>query len=199
MTLPRRDAQYHTYGDYLIWSRTSGDELIDGTAYVKEPPSPSLPHQMIAGELYRQACNALKGTPWKVFIAPLDVRLPKSTERDEEVDTVVQPDVFITGDRQKLDYRGMRGAPDWLAEVLSPSTAGYDRTVKIAAYERAGVSGVWLINPGDRTVAIYRLEEGHYGRPTIQQLSGKTHLAAVPGVIINWDSIVTKILDDPGQ
>src|SRR5882672_7984786 len=141
MTLPRRDAQYHTYGDYLIWSRTSGDELIDGTAYVKEPPSPSLPHQMIAGELYRQACNALKGTPWKVFIAPLDVRLPKSTERDEEVDTVVQPDVFITGDRQKLDYRGMRGAPDWLAEVLSPSTAGYDRTVKIAAYERAGVSG----------------------------------------------------------
>jgi Uma2 family endonuclease len=193
MTLPKRDAQHHTYGDYLIWSRTSGDELIDGTAYVKEPPSPSLSHQVIAFELCRQIGNALEGTPWQVFMAPLDVRLPKSAERDEDVDTVVQPDVFITGDRQKLDYRGMRGAPDWLAEVLSPSTARYDRTVKIAAYEWAGVSEVWLINPGDRTVAIYRLEKDHYGRPTILQLNGKTHLAAVPGVIINWDSIVTKI------
>ena len=193
MTLPRRDAQYHTYGDYLIWSRTSGDELIDGTAYVKEPPSPTLPHQMIAGEIYRQACNALEGTIWRVFVAPLDVRLPKSGERDEDVDTVVQPDVFITCDHQKLDYRGMRGAPDWLAEVLSPSTARYDRTVKIAAYERAGVSEVWLINPSDRTVTIYRLEEGHYGRPTVLQLNGKTQLVAVPAVSINWDSIITKI------
>ena len=193
MTLPRRDAQYHTYGDYLIWSRTSGDELIDGTAYVKEPPSPTLPHQVIAGELYRQARNALEGTIWRVLVAPLDVRLPKSDERDEDVDTVVQPDVFITGDHQKLDYRGMRGAPDWLAEVLSPGTARYDRTLKIAAYERAGVSEVWLISPGDRTVTIYRLEKGHYGRPTVLQLNGKTQLAAVPGVTINWDSIITEI------
>jgi Uma2 family endonuclease len=193
MTLPRRDAQYHTYGDYLIWSRTSGDELIDGTAYVKEPPAPSMSHQAIAGELYRQVANALKGTPWRVFVAPVDVRLPKSTERDEEVDTVVQPDVFITRGLKKIDPRGLRGAPDWLAEVLSPSTARYDQTVKIAAYERSGVPEVWLINPADRTVAIYRLEEGHYGRPTILRLTGKTRLTAVPGVIINWDLIVTEI------
>jgi Uma2 family endonuclease len=193
MTLPRRDAQYHTYGDYLIWSRTSGDELIDGTAYVKEPPAPSMSHQAIAGELYRQVANALKGTSWRVFVAPVDVRLPKSTERDEEVDTVVQPDVLITRGLKKIDPRGLRGAPDWLAEVLSPSTARYDQTVKIAAYERASVPEVWLINPADRTVAIYRLEEGHYGRPTILQLTGKTRLTAVPGVIINWDWIVTEI------
>jgi len=193
MTLPRRDTHYHTYGDYLIWSRTSGDELIDGTAYVKEPPSPSLSHQVIAVELCRQIGNALEGTPWQVFMAPLDVRLPKSTERDEEVDTVVQPDVFITGNRQKLDYRGMRGAPVWFAEGLPPRTARYDQTVKIAAYERAGVPEVWLINPAARTVAIYRLEEGHYGRPTILRLNGKTRLIAVPGVIINWDWIVTEI------
>src|SRR5882757_8679577 len=70
MTLPRRDAQYHTYGDYLIWSRTSGDELIDGTAYVKEPPSPSWAHQAIAVELARQIADALEETPWRVFVAP---------------------------------------------------------------------------------------------------------------------------------
>ena len=54
MTLPTRDSKYHTYGDYLIWSREHGDEVIDGVAYIKEPPSPTASHQLIAGELYRQ-------------------------------------------------------------------------------------------------------------------------------------------------
>jgi Uma2 family endonuclease len=193
MTLPKRDSDYHTYGDYLIWSRSSGDELIDGAAYVKEPPAPSLSHQVIAAEMYHQIRTALEGTAWRVLIAPLDVRLPKSSERDEDVDTVVQPDVLITRGLQKLDSRGMRGAPDWLAEVLSPGTSRYDRTVKIPVYERAGVREVWLINFGDRTVAIYRLSKGRYGPPTVLELKGQTRLTAVPEVVIRWDRIVASI------
>ena len=195
MTLPKRDSQRHTFGDYLIWSRTSGDELIDGTAYVKEPPSPSWSHQAVAGALYRQIDEALDGTRWRVFIAPLDVRLPKSTERDEDVDTVVQPDVFITKGARKLDSRGVRGAPHWLAEVLSPGTARYDQKLKIPVYERAGVREVWLINFNNRTVAIHRLLKGRYGRPTILELKGKTQLAAVPGVTVRWAAIVAKLRD----
>ncbi len=198
MTLPRRDASYHMYGDYLVWSRNSGDELIDGTAYVKEPPAPSMLHQTIVLELGRQIGNALEGTSWRAFVAPFDVRLPKSTEGDWQVDTVVQPDVLITRDHQKLDSRGMRGAPDWLAEVLSPRTAGYDRTVKIPAYERAGVAEVWLINPSDRSVAIYRLEGGGYGRSALLELKGRTRLAAVPGVIINWKPVITRLVEAEG-
>ena len=193
MTLPRRDAQYHTYGDYLIWSRNSGDELIDGTAYVKEPPSPTWSHQAIAFELARQIADALEGSPWRVFVAPLDVRLPKSTERDDQIDTVVQPDVFITRGLERLDSRGMRGAPEWLAEIFSPSTRGYDRTVKIPVYERAGVPEVWLIDPAHRTVAIYRRENSPYGRPTVLDLTGHTQLAAVPQVVINWERVIAKI------
>src|SRR6266576_204522 len=70
MALLRRDTKYHTYSDYLIWSRTSGDELINGAAFVKEPPAPSLSHQVIVMELGRQLQNALEGTSWQVFIAP---------------------------------------------------------------------------------------------------------------------------------
>ena len=195
MTLPKRDAQYHTFGDYLIWSRNSGDELIDGTAYVKEPPSPTWSHQAITLELAHQITGALEGSPWCVFVAPLDVRLPKSTERDDQIDTVVQPDVFTTRGLQKLDSRGMRGAPEWLAEVLSPSTGRYDRTVKIPVYERAGVPEVCLIDPRDRTVAIYRRENSRYGRPTLLDLNGHTQLAAVPHVVINWERVIAKILD----
>ena len=110
MPVLKRDTDYHTYADYLIWSRTYGDELIDGTAYVREPPSPSCLHQEIVGELYFQAATALQGKPCRVFIAPFDVRLPKSTEVDDQVDTVVQPDVLIVSDLKKLDARGVRGA-----------------------------------------------------------------------------------------
>jgi Uma2 family endonuclease len=194
MTVLKRDAHYHTYSDYLTWSRDYGDELIDGTAYVREPPCPTRSHQEIVGELIRQVGNALSGKPCRVYVAPFDVRLPKSDEEDDQVDTVVQPDVLIVSDLKKVDERGVRGAPDWLAEVLSPSTASHDRTVKLAAYERAGVREVWLIHPIVLTLTIYRLEAGHYGRPEILELKGQTQITAVPGVIIDWDPVLALIL-----
>ena len=193
MTVLKRDTHYHTYADYLTWSRTYGDELINGTAYVREPPSPSQWHQEIVGELYRQAANALEGKSCRVYVAPFDVRLPKSTEEDDQVDTVVQPDVLIVSDAKKVDARGVRGAPDWLAEVLSPSTARYDRTVKLSAYERAGVREVWLIDPVDRTLTIYQLEAGYFGPQTVVELTGQTQLTAVPGVTIDWARVLAKM------
>jgi len=193
MTVLKRDTHYHTYRDYLTWSRDYGDELINGTAYVREPPSPSWWHQGVVVELCRQVANALEGKPCRVCVAPLDVRLPKSTEEDDQVDTVVQPDVFIVSDLNKLDARGVRGAPDWVVEVLSPSTARHDQTVKLAAYERAGVREVWLIDPVARTLTIYQLEAGSYGRATTLELKGRTQLTAVPGVTIDWARVLAKV------
>jgi Uma2 family endonuclease len=193
MTLLKRDTRHYTYGDYLTWSDSPERELIGGTVYVREPPAPILSHQSIVLELGRQAADALDQTPCRVFVAPADVLLPKSTEADDQIDTVVQPDVFIVSDLQKLDARRLRGAPDWIAEVLSPNTARYDRTVKLRAYERAGVREVWLVNPSDRTVAIYRSVKGRYGRAILQELKGKTQLTAVSGVTIDWDRVLAKV------
>jgi Uma2 family endonuclease len=193
MTVLKRDTQHHTYADYLKWSREYGDELIDGAAYVREPPSPARLHQEIVVELSHQLISALEGKPCRVYVAPLDIRLPKSTEEDDQVDTVVQPDVFIVSELQKLDARGMRGAPDWLAEVLSPSTLRHDKIVKIPAYERAGVREVWLVNPMDRTLSVYRLEGGRYGRPAILELKGQTQLNAFPGVSIDWNRVLARL------
>jgi Uma2 family endonuclease len=193
MAVLRRDRRYHTYGDYLIWSGTHGDELIDGTAYVRESPSPSRSHQEVVLELGRQIATALKGKPCRVYVAPFDVRLPKASEPDDQIDTVVQPDVLIVCDLQKLDERGVRGAPDWIAEVLSPWTARHDRKVKLPVYERAGVGEVWLIDPIERTLLIHRLQAGRYRRATLRELIGKTPIAAVPGVTIDWDSVLDEI------
>ena len=193
MTVRRRDTQHHTYGDYLTWPEDQRYELIDGIAYLMAPPAPSRSHQEIVGQLYRQAANSLDGKPCHAYVAPFDVRLPKTDETDDQVDTVVQPDVFIVCDRHKVDERGVRGAPDWLAEVLSPATASHDQIVKIPTYERAGVPEVWLIHPTDRILSIYRLAAARYTRPSILKLKGETSISAVPGVTIDWDRLLASL------
>jgi len=193
MTLPRRDIQYHTYGEYLTWPDDRRDELIDGVAYIKEPPAPTRTHQKLLGALHGQLYVALEGKPYDLYMAPFDVRLPKADEADKDIDTVVQPDRLIVRDLHKLDERGMRGAPDWLAEILSPSTARYDRVLKLAAYERAGVREVWLVNPINRTVTLHELQDGRYGPPVLQSLKGKTSLTAIPDLHIDWDRALSRL------
>ncbi len=141
MSLPQRDEQHHTYGEYLQWPDDRRYELIDGVAYAMTP-APTRRHQEVLLEIARQVANALLHHACKAFIAPFDVRLPKGDEADEQVDTVVQPDLSVVCDPDKLDERGCRGAPDWVVEVLSPATASHDHKLKRAVYERAGVPGL---------------------------------------------------------
>ncbi|MDN5872367.1 MAG: Uma2 family endonuclease [Nitrococcus sp.] len=192
MGLPLRDHNYHTYGDYLTWTEGDRYELIDGTAYLMVP-APSLDHQEIAGEIFRQAANALREGPCRPFIAPVDVRLPKGNEADERIETVLQPDVLVVCDSAKLDRRGVRGAPDWVVEVLSPATAGHDQIHKLRVYELHGVAEYWLIHPNDRVLTIYRLVDGKYAKPEVQALAGETRVGVLPGLSIAWDELTTRL------
>ncbi|MDT0499095.1 Uma2 family endonuclease [Algiphilus sp. W345] len=106
MGLPRRDARYHTYADYLTWPEDLRYELIDGAAYLMAP-APAPDHQDVVGELFRQAANALEGKPCRPYLAPFDVRLPKGDEADERIDTVLQPDLLAICDRARIDRRGL--------------------------------------------------------------------------------------------
>lgn len=192
MGLARRDHDYHTYADYLAWPEDVRYELIDGVAYLMAP-APTLDHQDIAGEIYFQLRRALEGKPCRAFIAPVDVRLPKADEADERIDTVVQPDVLVVCDEAKLDRRGVRGAPDFVAEVLSPATASHDQLLKRQVYERAGVLEYWLVHPADRILTVYRLVDGQFGKPDVYELSGHTPVGVLPGVAIAWDDLVRRL------
>jgi Uma2 family endonuclease len=192
MALALRDNAYHTYADYLAWPEDVRYELIDGMAYLMTPAL-ALDHQDIAGEIYFQLRRSLEGRSCRAFIAPVDVRLPTGEELDEQIDTVVQPDVLVVCDAGKLDRRGVRGAPDFVVEVLSPATATHDYLVKRHAYERAGVREYWLVHPADRMLTSYRLVDGRYGEPVMQELAGTTPVSVLPGVVIAWDHLVSRL------
>jgi Uma2 family endonuclease len=185
MALALRDHQRHTYGEYCRWPEDVRYELIDGQAYAMSP-GPNRRHQELVGEVFRQIGNALEGSVCRVYVAPFDVRLPRGDEADDAIDTVVQPDISVICDRAKLDDRGCRGAPDWVIEVLSPSSASHDQILKRALYERHGVREYWLIHPVDQIVTVYRLVDGSYGKPDIHELKDTLACGILPAVVIDW-------------
>ena len=195
MGLPVRDFGRHTYAEYCRWPSDRRHELIDGVAYLL-PPSPSVRHQTAAFEIATQIRIALQARACRVFVAPTDVLLPAPGESDDDCTTVVQPDVLIVCDRAKIREKHIRGAPDLVVEVLSPSTAGHDQILKRATYERAGVQEYWLVHPTDRVLTIYRLDAGKYGAPDIRELKGETAVGAVPEVVLQWDPIVAMLGTD---
>ncbi|HCM26533.1 MAG TPA: Uma2 family endonuclease [Treponema sp.] len=148
-----------TYRDYLTWPDDERWELIDGVAY-EMSPSPSWKHQGLLLELGHQLKNHLEGKPCRVFIAPLDVLLfapdQGSDAKDEDIDTVVQPDALVICDKGKLGKREIRGAPDIAVEILSPYSWARDTRIKLAAYEKRGVKEYWIVDPGNRVVNIFK-------------------------------------------
>lgn len=177
--------QRYTYADYLTWPDDFRCELIDGKVYLMSP-APTLGHQDIAGEIFVQLKQQLKGKPCRAFIAPLDVRLPKIGRKRDDEDTVVQPDVLVVCDASKLDERGVRGAPDWVIEVLSPRTASKDHIQKRRCYEHAGVREYWLVHPRDHVLTRYVLQDGQFSALEILEMQGKTASVILPEVEIDW-------------
>ncbi len=155
----------YTYADYLTWHVQERLELIEGRLF-KMSPAPLRYHQELSGALHREFSSYLKGKSCKVFHAPFDVRLPKTPEaeqNDEQVYTVVQPDITAVCDRLKLDRRGCAGAPDLIIEILSPSTAAKDVKDKFALYEETGVREYWIVIPSIAVLQIFKLDaQGKY-------------------------------------
>ena len=151
----------YSYADYLTWQVRERLELIKGRLFTMSP-APMRYHQELSGALHREFSAYLKHKACKVFHAPFDVRLPKSPgdQRDDQIYTVVQPDIVVVCDRSKLDRKGCIGAPDLIIEILSPSTAAKDVKDKFALYEEAGVQEYWLVYPGEAILEVFRLADG---------------------------------------
>ena len=160
MPLPQENRL--TFADVLAWPEDERAELIAGVPVNMAPPSRA--HQKIVVELARQLANYLEGKRCEVYAAPFAVRLfERAGDRPEDVDTMVEPDLAVVCDPEKLDERGCKGAPDLIVEVLSPSTQRHDRLTKYNLYERAGVREYWIVSPEERTVQVSVLQaDGRY-------------------------------------
>ena len=151
---------HYTFADCLTWGENERIEIIDGEAVMMAPPSRT--HQEVSGELFRQLANFLEGKKCKVYPAPFAVRLfEKDGDTPEDVDTMVEPDISVVCDHDKLDKHGCKGAPDLVVEVLSPSTQRHDRLVKLDLYQRAGVREYWIVDPDSSTVQVFMLKNGY--------------------------------------
>ena len=145
-----------TYEDYRHTPEDQRFELLDGELIVV--PVPNLGHQRIGTRLGALLhAFVQQGGLGEVFHAPCDVVLSKTD--------VVQPDLlFVSVERAHLLLGGdnVLGAPDLVVEILSPATAGRDRTLKRALYARRGVKEYWLVDPEARTVTVLGLGAGDF-------------------------------------
>lgn len=158
MALPAEKSRY-SFADFLAWDEYERAEIIGGEIYLMGTPSSR--HQEISFEIGRQLGNYLEGKRCRVYPAPYGVRLFEQDGDDPEaVDTVVEPDISVICDRDKIDKTGCKGAPDMVVEILSPSTQRHDRLVKLGLYQRAGVREYWIVSPEEQTVQVMLLDSG---------------------------------------
>ncbi|MCL2245043.1 MAG: Uma2 family endonuclease [Treponema sp.] len=153
--LPKEEP-YYTYADYKEWELDEGErfELLNGEAYAMSAPNTK--HQAILMELSSQFHLFFRGKPCKVFPAPFDVRLfYKANESD---DTVVQPDIVVICDKEKLGPEGCRGAPDLVIEILSPLNTAIEMQQKLELYREAGVKEYWVVDPENNALTVYLLQ-----------------------------------------
>lgn len=146
----------YTLDDYYALPDERRVELIDG--YFYDMSSPTFGHQSIGGEIYRQIANYILEHEGKCrpFIAPMDVQL------DCDNKTMVQPDVGIVCDSSKIKRFGIYGAPDFIVEVISPSTKKKDYALKLSKYMEAGVREYWIVDFAQGKILVYFFESDVY-------------------------------------
>ena len=152
----------YSYADYLTWQMDEMVEIIRGKVFRSAAAAPRRIHQKVSLKISNKLFNYLENRPCEVYAAPFDVRLPGKSNKNEEIFTVVQPDICVVCDKSKLDDLGCIGAPDLIIEILSPGNNRKELKNKYEVYEESGVKEYWVIHPNEQTVLVYTLTKGSY-------------------------------------
>jgi len=166
------DASY-SYADYLTWQLDKAVELIKGKVMLMSP-APNVKHQNIVTNLGGPLYQFFNKKPCKLFYAPFDVRLldqQKTHKADKEIHTVVQPDLCVICDPEKLTEQGCLGAPDWIIEILSKGNSKKEMQIKYDLYQENGVTEYWLVYPYEQAVHQFVLDKETHKYQLISMLS----------------------------
>lgn len=185
---PDMEYECYTYADYLKWTFDEQVELIKGKIF-KMSPAPKRIHQEVSRELSMSIFNFLKGQKCKAYSAPFDVRLPVKSKKNEDIFTVVQPDICVICDASKLDDAGCIGAPDIVIEILSKGNNKKELQNKYEVYEESGIKEYWVIQPDEQTLLIYTLINNNY-KPSRLFTRGDTITTPIlPGFTLELDDV----------
>jgi Uma2 family endonuclease len=174
----------YTYSDYLEWEGPERYQLFYGDALMMA--SPSVMHQALLMELSRRFGNWLMDKPCRVFFFFFDVRL--FPEEDNSDGAVVQSDLLVVCDKDKLAGSSVNGPPDFILEIVSPSNSHKELFLKFQAYLEAGVREYWVIYPEERKTLVHLYENGHY-LSTIYKKNASIPVSVLPGLEIALDSL----------
>ena len=148
----------YSYSDYLKWKFKERVEIIKGKIMAMSP-APNRLHQRISMKLTKAFLDVFNDHQCELYVAPFDVRFPDSNGK---IKTVVQPDLCVICDPNKLDEKGCIGAPDLIVEILSPGNSKREMKDKYELYQEQGVSEYWIVRPEEQHIQIYVLENGRY-------------------------------------
>ncbi|KAF3977768.1 MAG: Uma2 family endonuclease [Methylococcales symbiont of Iophon sp. n. MRB-2018] len=151
----------YSYADYLNWQLDKTVELIKGKI-MRMSPVPNVKHQSVSWQLSGLLFNHFKKQSCHVFAAPFDVRLydhQKSFNADKEIHTVIQPDLSVICDKNKLTEQGCLGSPDWIIEILSKGNSKKEMQIKYQLYQQSGVKEYWMVYPYEQAVHQFVLDE----------------------------------------
>ena len=153
-------AAYYTEEDYYNTPEGCRIELIDGQFY--NIPFPNRIHQEILREISCTIFNYIesKGSTCHVYITPFAVKL------FNDIKNIVEPDISVICDPNKLTDKGCSGAPDWIVEIVSPSDPKHDYIVKLNLYYNAGVREYWIVDPQNNEVHVYNLADENFTTKT---------------------------------
>ena len=153
----------YSYADYLTWQFNERVELIRGWIS-KMSSAPGTSHQAVSWDIAYYFANYFRKTNCKTFAAPFDVRLldSKKSKNNQQVFSVVQPDICVICDEKKIDERGCVGAPDLIIEIVSPGNSKREMKTKYELYEENGVREYWIANPLEKNIMLYVLKAKKY-------------------------------------
>lgn len=165
--------QKYTLEDYYRLPDEQRVELIDGVFY--DMAAPTTMHQIIGAKIFRGIADYIEKKKGRCvpFMAPVDVQL------DCDEYTMVQPDVLVVCDRDKIIRRCIYGAPDLIVEVLSPSTRWKDMSLKLRKYQNAGVREYWIVDLEKKRVLVY--EFGKNGRDEAEEQQEENDRSRIVG------------------
>jgi len=178
----------YTYADYLLWQLDEQVELIKGKIF-RMSSAPMRIHQKLSGKVFYELYNYLSGNKCEVYSAPFDVRLPLKSLKDEDIITVVQPDICVICDPIKLDKRGCIGAPDIVVEILSAGNNKKELQNKYEVYEESGIKEYWIIHPDEQSFLVYNLIDGKYQASRLMTRGDQFTTPVLPGFVLNLDDV----------